>query len=106
MREAELIQGLWVRDTEFCSVFGAWRGGIDIGVKCGTGPRAGRRDGVGWQVLDMLRRTTPSLKAPIVLFTYYNPIMRRGLATFCRQAKEAGVAGSSPVRHWPPLLRC
>eukprot|EP00884_Botryococcus_braunii_P000527 jgi/Botrbrau1/10475/Bobra.0133s0081.1 len=45
------------------------------------------------QVLSMVRRVTPHIKASILMFTYYNPIMRRGADVFCRQAKEAGVAG-------------
>ena len=44
-------------------------------------------------VLSMLAATTPGLKASIVLFTYYNPIMRRGLARFCGEAAAAGVTG-------------
>lgn len=44
-------------------------------------------------VLAMLGRVTPALKAPVVLFTYYNPILRRGVADFCAAAAAAGVAG-------------
>ena len=45
------------------------------------------------QVLDVVRQATASVSAPIVLFTYYNPIMARGLDKFCRQAREAGATG-------------
>ncbi|WP_071191280.1 tryptophan synthase subunit alpha [Trichormus sp. NMC-1] len=45
------------------------------------------------QVLEMLQATTPSLKAPIILFTYYNPILHRGIEKFLQQIKAAGVAG-------------
>ncbi|KAK9820070.1 hypothetical protein WJX72_005752 [[Myrmecia] bisecta] len=45
------------------------------------------------KVLDMLRQTTPSLRAPIIMFTYYNPIMARGAEKFCKQIKEAGASG-------------
>lgn len=45
------------------------------------------------KVLDIVRQASPSITAPIVLFTYYNPIMARGLDKFCKQAKEAGAAG-------------
>lgn len=41
----------------------------------------------------MVKEATASISAPIVLFTYYNPIMARGLDKFCKQAKEAGAAG-------------
>ena len=37
------------------------------------------------------------MRAPIIMFTYYNPIMRRGLETFCAQIKEAGAAGMRPT---------
>lgn len=35
----------------------------------------------------------PSLRPPIVLFTYANPVMRMGLETFAREASGAGVDG-------------
>jgi len=38
-------------------------------------------------------QVSPSLSAPVVLFTYFNPIMKRGLPTFMKDAKEAGAAG-------------
>jgi tryptophan synthase alpha chain len=44
-------------------------------------------------VLEMLAQVTPHLKAPIILFTYYNPILHRGLETFCQQIAQAGVKG-------------
>lgn len=42
----------------------------------------------------MLKAVSPKLKAPVVLFTYYNPIMRRGMSNFCRMIKEAGASGA------------
>ncbi|GAQ91015.1 tryptophan synthase alpha chain [Klebsormidium nitens] len=44
-------------------------------------------------VLDLMHRVTPNLRAPIVLFTYYNPIMKRGVEKFVKDAKAAGAAG-------------
>lgn len=44
-------------------------------------------------VLEMLQATTPDLKSPIVLFTYYNPILHRGVDKFLQQIAAAGVAG-------------
>src|SRR5689334_15395159 len=44
-------------------------------------------------VLSMLKATTPSLQAPIILFTYYNPILHRGIDNFLDQIVAAGVAG-------------
>jgi tryptophan synthase alpha chain len=45
------------------------------------------------QVLEMLQLTTPNLQAPIILFTYYNPILHRGIDKFLEQIAAAGVAG-------------
>lgn len=45
------------------------------------------------QVLEMLQATTPKLRSPIVLFTYYNPILHRGIDKFLQQIVTAGVAG-------------
>lgn len=44
------------------------------------------------KVLDVVREAAPTITAPIVLFTYYNPIMARGLTKFCRQIKAAGAS--------------
>lgn len=43
------------------------------------------------QVLAMLKGI--SLRSPIILFTYYNPILHRGIDKFLGQIKDAGVAG-------------
>ncbi|PRW56424.1 tryptophan synthase alpha chain [Chlorella sorokiniana] len=45
------------------------------------------------KVLAVVREASAAIKAPIVMFTYYNPIMARGLDKFCAQAKEAGASG-------------
>lgn len=45
------------------------------------------------QVLEMLQNVSPNLQAPIILFTYYNPILNRGIDQFLQQIKAAGVAG-------------
>ncbi|PSC72435.1 tryptophan synthase alpha chain [Micractinium conductrix] len=45
------------------------------------------------KVLAVVKKASATIKAPIVMFTYYNPIMARGLDKFCRQAKEAGASG-------------
>ncbi|AVH64895.1 tryptophan synthase subunit alpha [Nostoc sp. 'Peltigera membranacea cyanobiont' N6] len=45
------------------------------------------------QVLEMLEAVTPTLKAPIILFTYYNPILHRGIKTFLAQIATAGARG-------------
>jgi tryptophan synthase alpha chain len=41
----------------------------------------------------MLKSIIPSLRSPIILFTYYNPILHRGIDKFLQQVQEAGVAG-------------
>lgn len=45
------------------------------------------------QVLEMLAGLTPNLKAPIILFTYYNPILNRGIDNFLKQIAGVGVKG-------------
>ncbi|MDZ8081702.1 MAG: tryptophan synthase subunit alpha [Nostoc sp. DcaGUA01] len=45
------------------------------------------------QVLEMLQAVIPSLKAPIILFTYYNPILHRGIKPFLGEIAAAGVRG-------------
>jgi tryptophan synthase alpha chain len=44
-------------------------------------------------VLDMLVRVRDQIDAPIVIFSYANPILRMGLDAFARRAREAGVDG-------------
>ena len=44
-------------------------------------------------VLEMLKTLRPSIAAPIVIFSYANPILRMGLDTFVTAAHAAGVDG-------------
>jgi len=44
-------------------------------------------------VLEMVSRVSPDLRSPIILFTYYNPILNRGIETFLKQLFAAGVRG-------------
>jgi tryptophan synthase alpha chain len=44
-------------------------------------------------VLDMLASVRPRIQAPIVIFSYANPILRMGLATFASRARAVGVDG-------------
>ncbi len=44
-------------------------------------------------VLKLVSEVSPDIKAPIILFTYYNPILNRGIETFLKDIKAAGVAG-------------
>ena len=45
------------------------------------------------RVLDMLERLRPELRAPFVVFSYANPILRLGAETFADRARAAGVDG-------------
>ena len=45
------------------------------------------------RVLEMLSGLRNSLKTPVVLFTYSNPLLNRGMEAFCREAAGAGAAG-------------
>lgn len=45
------------------------------------------------KVLDVVRQTRARTDVPIVLFGYYNPILRYGEARLVRDAKDAGVDG-------------
>lgn len=44
-------------------------------------------------VLEVVQGVTPSLRAPVILFTYYNPILNRGVKPFLKQIANAGVKG-------------
>lgn len=44
-------------------------------------------------VLSMLKTVSPQIQAPIILFTYYNPILNRGIATFFQDIAAAGAKG-------------
>ena len=45
------------------------------------------------RVLDLLERLRPALKAPFVVFSYANPILRLGAERFADRARAAGVDG-------------
>jgi tryptophan synthase alpha chain len=44
-------------------------------------------------VLDLVAKVRAGVKAPIVLFTYANPLLRMGIDTFADRAMRAGVDG-------------
>lgn len=44
-------------------------------------------------ILEMVASLTGSVSAPLVLMTYYNPILAMGLEAFAERAAKAGVAG-------------
>lgn len=39
-------------------------------------------------------QVVPELSAPIALFSYYNPILKRGVEKFMNTVKDAGVHGN------------
>ncbi len=41
----------------------------------------------------MVQAVSPNLQAPLILFTYYNPILNRGIKKFLQQIASAGVRG-------------
>lgn len=44
-------------------------------------------------VIGLVKEISPEIKAPIILFTYYNPILNRGIESFLKQIAAAGVQG-------------
>ena len=44
-------------------------------------------------VIDLIRHIRQSSQVPLVLFSYYNPILQMGLEKFARAASEAGADG-------------
>jgi hypothetical protein len=47
-------------------------------------------------VIGMLKGVIRELSCPIVLFTYYNPILKRGVRNFMATIRQAGVNGKFP----------
>ncbi|KEF42000.1 MAG: tryptophan synthase subunit alpha [Cyanobium sp. CACIAM 14] len=60
------------------------QGAAGRALASGTTPR---------RVLEMLESLRGQLGLPVVLFTYSNPLLNRGMETFCREAAAAGAAG-------------
>ncbi len=49
------------------------------------------------KILELLPRWRAAVRAPMILFTYYNPILQYGLEGFCRDAARAGIDGTLVV---------
>lgn len=45
------------------------------------------------QVLEMVESVSPKLQSPLILFTYYNPILNRGIKPFLTQIARVGIRG-------------
>ncbi|MEM8804674.1 MAG: tryptophan synthase subunit alpha [Cyanobacteria bacterium P01_G01_bin.38] len=60
-------------------------------------------------VLSLVKQVSPDLSAPIILFTYYNPILNRGIESFLNDIYEAGARGlvvpDLPLEEMAPLLK-
>ena len=60
-------------------------------------------------VLDLVRSVSPELSAPIILFTYYNPVLNRGVETFLKDIYAAGARGlvvpDLPLEEMDSLLK-
>jgi tryptophan synthase alpha chain len=48
-------------------------------------------------VLEVVSRFTERFATPVILFGYYNPVLRVGEAEYARRAREAGAAGALVV---------
>uniref|UniRef100_A0A2P2JZS7 Uncharacterized protein MANES_01G202100 n=1 Tax=Rhizophora mucronata TaxID=61149 RepID=A0A2P2JZS7_RHIMU len=44
-------------------------------------------------IMSMLKEVVPQLSCPIALFTYYNPILKRGIDKFMCTVKDTGIHG-------------
>lgn len=44
-------------------------------------------------LLDLVVQVLPELSCPVSLFTYYNPILKRGLGKFMSSIRDVGVQG-------------
>ncbi|KAF7119486.1 hypothetical protein RHSIM_Rhsim13G0030700 [Rhododendron simsii] len=44
-------------------------------------------------ILSMLKEVVPQISCPLALFTYYNPILKRGVEQFMSTVKDVGVHG-------------
>jgi tryptophan synthase alpha chain len=60
-------------------------------------------------VLQLVKQASPALRAPIILFTYYNPILNRGIEKFLKDIAEVGAKGlvvpDLPLEEAETLLR-
>ncbi|HAX76721.1 MAG TPA: tryptophan synthase subunit alpha [Cyanobacteria bacterium UBA11372] len=61
------------------------------------------------QVLEVVQTVSPNLKSPLILFTYYNPILNQGIKQFLARIAIAGIKGlvvpDLPVEEAGELLK-
>lgn len=60
-------------------------------------------------VLQLVKQVSPTVRSPIILFTYYNPILNRGIERFLKDIAEVGAKGlvvpDLPLEEAETLLR-
>jgi len=60
-------------------------------------------------VLQLVKQVSPTLRSPIILFMYYNPILNRGIESFLKEIAEVGAKGlvvpDLPLEEAEMLLR-
>ena len=93
-RSAQILQALDRAGSDVLEV------GIPFSEPLADGPviqrateRALAAGATASKVLDLVGTVRSSIKAPIVLFSYANPILKMGIDAFGDRAKEAGVDG-------------
>src|SRR4051812_35247527 len=93
-RSAEILQALDRAGADVLEV------GIPFSEPLADGPviqrateRALAAGATASNVLDLVAGVRSGIKAPIVLFSYANPILRMGIDAFSERAKKAGVDG-------------
>lgn len=107
-RTAELLRALPTAGADVLEV------GVPFSDPLADGPtiqraseRALRRGTTLARVLEMLARERAGIDAPVVLFTYANPVERLGYDTFTGRAADAGVDGvlvlDLPIEEAGPL---
>lgn len=61
-------------------------------------------------ILQMVKEVRKEIDLPLVLMTYYNPVLQYGLEKFCQHAAESGIDGiivpDLPYEESEPLLQC
>lgn len=93
-RSAEIVRALDLGGADVIEV------GVPFSDPVADGPvierAAGRALAAGGSLrasLDLVASVRADVSAPLVLFTYLNPVLRLGLAEFARRAADAGVDG-------------
>jgi tryptophan synthase alpha chain len=93
-RSAEILQALDRGGADILEVGVPFSDPLADGPVIQRAAERGLRAGASLRaVLDTVERVRPRLSAPVVLFSYANPIVRMGIETFARRAAAAGIDG-------------